>query len=157
MRANIQNEAEFMRHDQKSHHTLLALTGNKRLVLMVEGLRDQTRAVRIAADAGSPTVLATMADERPAILSHIENGDVTQAARAMTEHLSTVERLLLAQSEHAEAAVAKHGAGSCETCGCDFGPIRPGGLSLAAMRRRLMRMRAHWEKLLGLPRRGKRK
>ncbi|ADB52462.1 GntR family transcriptional regulator [Conexibacter woesei] len=96
MRAHLDDEHEFMRHDWRFHRTLLAATGNDRLVGFVAELRDQTRMRGISTVGRSRRLEAILA-EHDAIYAHVQAGDASAAADAMADHLSTTRDLLLAQ------------------------------------------------------------
>jgi DNA-binding GntR family transcriptional regulator len=76
----------FLVADRAFHLGLLALAGNRRLVRIVAGLRDQTRIIGLQSLAGAQTLEATAAEHRP-ILEAIQARDVAAAQRVMTLHL----------------------------------------------------------------------
>jgi DNA-binding GntR family transcriptional regulator len=91
------DEAVFMRHDQRLHHLIVAAAGNRRIVGLVDNLRDVTRLL------GASTVdrsrdLDAIADEHVPILDAIAAGDVTAAGEAMAHHVSHTGKLLVTQA-----------------------------------------------------------
>lgn len=100
MRLHLDDEHAFMRHDWQFHRTLLAATGNERLVAFVAGLRDQTRMRGISTVGRSRRLEAILA-EHEAIFAHVQAGDAQAAADAMADHLTTTRELLLAQDKPA--------------------------------------------------------
>ncbi|MEJ3657264.1 GntR family transcriptional regulator [Actinomycetes bacterium KLBMP 9759] len=79
----------FLEADRDFHLSMLGLLGNGRLVQMVEMLRDQTRlyGLRSLAEQG---LLVSTAQEHFPLLEAVLAGDVEEAARMMTLHLSHV-------------------------------------------------------------------
>lgn len=96
MRAHLDDESSFMHHDWLFHRSLLAATGNERLVAFVESLRGQTR-MRGLSTAGRSRSLAAIVTEHEAILRAVEAGDADAAVAAMSKHLTRTRDLLLAQ------------------------------------------------------------
>lgn len=96
MRARLDDEPAFMRHDWRFHRTLLAATGNDRLVAFVERLRDQTR-VRGITTVGRSRRLEAILAEHDAVFARVRAGEAAAAADAMARHLTTTRDLLLAQ------------------------------------------------------------
>lgn len=96
MRAHLDDEPSFMHHDWLFHRSLLAATGNERLVAFVESLRGQTR-MRGLSTAGRSRPLAAIVTEHEAILRAVEAGDADAAVAAMSKHLTRTRDLLLAQ------------------------------------------------------------
>jgi DNA-binding GntR family transcriptional regulator len=78
--------AGFLVADRRFHLELLALAGNRRLVEIIAGLRDQTRIIglRSLADRGA---LQATADEHRPILEALRSRDTTRAKRLMAVHL----------------------------------------------------------------------
>jgi len=93
--AEAGDEAAFMVHDQRFHARLLELAGNRRLVGMVAGLRDQVR-VRGASTVGRGRDLHAILAEHAAILDALRAGDPEVVAEAMRDHLVRTRELLLA-------------------------------------------------------------
>lgn len=96
MRARLDDEHAFMRHDWAFHRTLLALAGNERLVGFVGGLRDQTR-LRGISTVGRSRRLESILAEHETVFELVQSGDAARAADAMAHHLTTTRDLLLAQ------------------------------------------------------------
>lgn len=96
MRARLDDEHAFMRHDWAFHRTLIEAAGNDRLVAFVEGLRDQTR-LRGISTVGRSRRLESILVEHEAIFELVQSGDAPAAANAMAHHLTTTRDLLLAQ------------------------------------------------------------
>lgn len=96
MRAHLDDEPSFMHHDWLFHRSLLAATGNERLVAFVESLRNQTR-MRGLSTAGRSRSLAAIVEEHEAILRAVEAADADAAVAAMSKHLTRTRDLLLAQ------------------------------------------------------------
>lgn len=88
----------FLLADRDFHLSLLALTGNHRLVEIVGGLRDQTRIVGMHSLAEEGTLQATAAEHRP-ILEAIRAGKVAEAQRGMKVHLEHTRRDWAGRSE----------------------------------------------------------
>ena len=78
--------AAFLVADRAFHLQLLALTGNRRLVRIVAGLRDQTRIVGLHSLAAADALDATAAEHRT-ILEALHARDVSAAQHLMTIHL----------------------------------------------------------------------
>ncbi len=81
----------FLMADREFHLSLLALTGNTRLVEIIGGLRDQTRIIGLQSLAANGTLQSSAADHRP-ILDAIRARDAAEARRVMTEHLEHTRR-----------------------------------------------------------------
>jgi len=81
----------FLMADREFHLSLLALTGNTRLVEIIGGLRDQTRIIGLQALVASGTLQASASEHRP-ILDAIRARNVDEARRVMTEHLEHTRR-----------------------------------------------------------------
>jgi DNA-binding GntR family transcriptional regulator len=76
----------FLVADRDFHLSLLALSGNHRLVEIIAGLRDQTRIVGMHSLAEADALRASAAEHRP-ILDALRARDVAAAQRMMTVHL----------------------------------------------------------------------
>lgn len=101
MKAHLDDETEFMRYDWQFHRKLLQLTRNERLVAIVEGVRNQTRARGIST-VGRSRPLEAIVREHQAIFDAVKRRDSDAAAAAMTDHLNTTRALLLAQEDGAD-------------------------------------------------------
>ena len=66
--------AEFSRRDRDLHRTILAFTGNQRLVDLVESLRDLTQSFGVSTIARSRSVQQVQAEHAP-IVDAIRTGD----------------------------------------------------------------------------------
>lgn len=77
----------FLEEDRKFHHELLAITGNERLVSIVDNLRDQARlpGLKLVLESGS---LISSAEEHFRILELLAAGDGRGARTAMKNHLT---------------------------------------------------------------------
>ena len=78
--------ASFLLADRRFHLELLGLAGNRRLVEIVEGLRDQTRIIGLRSLADTGALQATAEEHRP-ILEALRARDAVAAKRLMTVHL----------------------------------------------------------------------
>lgn len=78
---------EFLEADRKFHRALLEVVGNKRLVHMVDQLRDQARmqGLQKLADHGD---LVESAEEHLVLLEAISSGNSELSADLMTKHLA---------------------------------------------------------------------
>ena len=101
MKAHLEDETEFMRHDWLFHRKLLELNGNERLLETVEAVRNQTRS-RGLSTVGRSRPLEAVLREHQAIFDAVKRRDSDDVARAMTEHLTTTRALLLAQEDLAQ-------------------------------------------------------
>lgn len=78
---------EFLRIDQAFHIRLMELTGNRRLVRLVENLRDQTRLYGIAALLREGALTETM-QEHHNILDALIKRDAELAVALMGKHIN---------------------------------------------------------------------
>jgi DNA-binding GntR family transcriptional regulator len=78
--------ASFLLADRGFHLELLALAGNRRLVEIIAGLRDQTRIIGLRSLADRGALQATAEEHRP-ILEALRSRDAVAAKRLMTVHL----------------------------------------------------------------------
>jgi DNA-binding GntR family transcriptional regulator len=76
----------FLVADRSFHLDLLALAGNRRLIRIVAGLRDQTRIVGMRSLAEADALRASAAEHRP-ILEALRARDAGGAGRLMATHL----------------------------------------------------------------------
>lgn len=81
----------FLLADREFHLSLLALTGNRRLVEIVAGLRDQTRIVGLHSLAEEGALQSTASEHRP-ILDAIRARNLAEARRVMKVHLEHTRR-----------------------------------------------------------------
>lgn len=79
----------YVAADIDFHRELLALSGNRRLVETVTGLRRQTRLAGLGGMQGSPE-LAESAREHARLLDLIRDGDAEGAAALMARHVGHV-------------------------------------------------------------------
>ena len=78
--------ASFLLADRRFHLELLTLAGNRRLVEIIAGLRDQTRIIGLRSLADRGALQATAEEHRP-ILEALRARDAAGAKRLMTVHL----------------------------------------------------------------------
>jgi DNA-binding GntR family transcriptional regulator len=78
--------AGFLVADRTFHLALLALAGNRRLVEIISGLRDQTRIVGLRSLADEGALQATADEHRP-ILEALRARDTAEAERVMAMHV----------------------------------------------------------------------
>jgi DNA-binding GntR family transcriptional regulator len=76
----------FLVADRDFHLSLLTLSGNRRLVEIIAGLRDQTRIVGMYSLGEADALRASAAEHRP-ILDALRARDTAAAERLMTMHL----------------------------------------------------------------------
>lgn len=89
------DEQRMWRRDRAFHHTLLALSGNRRLADYVDSLRDMV-LMRGATTAGRTRTLKQIVDEHRDILDCIVKKDATGTANALQAHIKhTVELLII--------------------------------------------------------------
>lgn len=84
--ADRNDVASFLVADREFHLGLLELAGNRRLVEIVAGLRDQTRLVGLRSMAASGSLRAS-APEHRMILDAVRARDTSEAERIMRDHL----------------------------------------------------------------------
>jgi DNA-binding GntR family transcriptional regulator len=77
----------FLESDRDFHLGLLGLLGNRRLVTMVEMLRDQTRLYGLG-QLAEQGLLVSSADEHFGILAAVRAGDGDLAVERVTQHLA---------------------------------------------------------------------
>jgi DNA-binding GntR family transcriptional regulator len=87
----------FMRHDQRFHARMLAAAGNRKLVDVVDNLRDITTTLGASTTEKSRT-LSDIADEHEPILAALAARDADAAAAAVHAHLGHTARLLIEQA-----------------------------------------------------------
>ncbi|MBB5132108.1 DNA-binding GntR family transcriptional regulator [Thermocatellispora tengchongensis] len=102
--AKDHDEPRFMRHDRAFHRLLLTAGANRKLVGMVDNLRDATITLG-ASTVDRSRSLADIAEEHEPILAALEARDPEAVAGAMRAHVSHTGELLLAQVA-TEAGVA---------------------------------------------------
>jgi DNA-binding GntR family transcriptional regulator len=90
----------FLVADRAFHLGLLELAGNRRLVEIVAGLRDQTRIVGLHSLAAAGTLQASAAEHRP-ILQAVRARDVAEAERLMATHLEHTRGVWAGKAEAA--------------------------------------------------------
>jgi DNA-binding GntR family transcriptional regulator len=78
--------AGFLLADRVFHLEMLALAGNRRLVAIVAGLRDQARITGMQSLAAAGALEATASEHRP-ILEAVIARDLPAAQRLMSEHM----------------------------------------------------------------------
>lgn len=98
MKAHLDDETSFMRHDWLFHRALLTPTGNERLVAFVESLRNQARTRGIST-VGRSRPLGAIVAEHEAIYAAARARDADAGASAMAAHLQSTRDLLLAQED----------------------------------------------------------
>lgn len=91
------DEDLFMSHDQNLHQLLLAAGGNRRLVSIVNHLRDVTRLLG-ASTVDMSRSLADVAAEHEPVVWAIESHDPQGAAQSMAAHLRHTGRMLVEQA-----------------------------------------------------------
>jgi DNA-binding GntR family transcriptional regulator len=96
MRAHLDDEHQFMRHDRAFHRVPLETLGNGRMIALIDSLRDQTR-VRDFSTVGRSRDLKSIVVEHKAIYDAARQGRAKEAAEAMERHLLITEELLIAQ------------------------------------------------------------
>jgi DNA-binding GntR family transcriptional regulator len=96
MRAHLDDEHQFMRHDRAFHRVPLETLGNGRMIALIDSLRDQTR-VRDFSTVGRSRDLKSIVVEHKAIYDAARQGHAKEAAEAMERHLLITEELLIAQ------------------------------------------------------------
>jgi DNA-binding GntR family transcriptional regulator len=95
--AALDGDTRFMRHDQRFHARMLAAGGNRKLVELVNNLRDITTTLGASTTEKSRT-LSDIADEHEPILAAIAARDADAAAIAVRSHLAHTARLLIEQA-----------------------------------------------------------
>jgi DNA-binding GntR family transcriptional regulator len=75
--------------DRAFHLSLVAVTGNRRLVAAVARLRDQTRLCNLQALADSGDLVASAGEHRP-LLSAVADGDRARAEALISAHLAHI-------------------------------------------------------------------
>lgn len=88
----------FLTADRAFHLGLLELTGNRRLLRLVAGLRDQTRLSGLAALAAAGNLRASAA-EHAAVLDAVQDRDAARAEQLMRHHLEHTRGIWAGQSE----------------------------------------------------------
>jgi DNA-binding GntR family transcriptional regulator len=88
------DEPRMWRHDRAFHHTLLMLSGNRRLADYVDSLRDMV-LLRGATTAGRTRTLMQIVDEHRDILDCIVKKDAAGAANALQAHIKHTAELLI--------------------------------------------------------------
>jgi DNA-binding GntR family transcriptional regulator len=91
-------------NDRQFHRLILAGTGNERLVMTVEGLRDLARTIGMTTADRSRSPDDVVA-EHEAIMDPIERGDSRAAADAMYRHIRNTAELLITQEAGAPSAI----------------------------------------------------
>jgi DNA-binding GntR family transcriptional regulator len=81
----------FLSVDRHFHLALLELTGNRRLVELVDGLRNQTRLYGLP-DLVRDGILRRAANDHAEILEDLERGNADGAEAAMRRHLEVTTR-----------------------------------------------------------------
>ncbi|WP_248964597.1 GntR family transcriptional regulator [Sphaerisporangium perillae] len=94
--AGDQDEPLFMRHDRAFHDLLLNAGANRKLVGIVENLRDATMTLG-ASTVDRSRSLTDIAAEHEPILAALEARDAEAAAEAMRAHVTHTGELLLVQ------------------------------------------------------------
>ena len=88
------DEQRMWRHDRAFHHTLLTLSGNRRLADYVDSLRDVV-LMRGATTAGRTRTLGEIADEHRAIIDAIVSKDADGVASALQAHIKRTAELVI--------------------------------------------------------------
>jgi len=91
------DEVLFMSHDRDLHQLLLDASGNRRLLSIVNHLRDVTRLLG-ASTVDMSRSLADIAEEHEPVVRAIESHDPQGAAESMAAHLGHTGRLLVEQA-----------------------------------------------------------
>jgi DNA-binding GntR family transcriptional regulator len=92
--ARVGDEPRMWRWDRTFHHTLLTLSGNRRLADYVDSLRDMV-LMRGATTAGRTRTLIEIVDEHRDILDCIVKKDAAGAAKALQAHIKHTAELLI--------------------------------------------------------------
>lgn len=95
--ATEHDEPRFMRHDQNLHGAILSAAGNRRLVALIDNLRDMTRLLGASTVDRSRTLHDVCAEHVP-IVDAIAAGEPDKAGAAMAQHVTNTGRLLVAQA-----------------------------------------------------------
>lgn len=88
------DEARMWRRDRTFHHTLLTLSGNRRLADYVDSLRDMV-LMRGATTAGRTRTLLEIVEEHREILDCIVKKDALGASNALQAHIKHTAELLI--------------------------------------------------------------
>jgi DNA-binding GntR family transcriptional regulator len=99
--AKADDEFTMFEHDRRFHRTLLETSGNARLALFVDGLRDMVLRRGVSTARQSRSLDAIVAEHR-GILELVESGDAEGAAEAMRAHIHHTAELLIAQEAGTE-------------------------------------------------------
>lgn len=91
------DEARFMDHDRQLHDHILLASGNRRLAVTIDRLREVTRMLGASTVDRSRGLRDIQAEQLP-IVEAIEAGDGDLAADHMRRHIEHTGRLLVAQS-----------------------------------------------------------
>jgi DNA-binding GntR family transcriptional regulator len=95
--ATEHDEIRFMRHDQNLHGAILSAAGNRRLVSLIDNLRDMTRLLGASTVDRSRTLHDVCAEHIP-IVDAIAAREPDKAGTAMAQHVTNTGRLLVAQA-----------------------------------------------------------
>ncbi|HEX6076451.1 MAG TPA: GntR family transcriptional regulator [Micromonosporaceae bacterium] len=95
--ATEHDEIRFMRHDQNLHGAILSAAGNRRLVSLIDNLRDMTRLLGASTVDRSRTLHDVCAEHVP-IVDAIAAREPDKAGTAMAQHVTNTGRLLVAQA-----------------------------------------------------------
>jgi DNA-binding GntR family transcriptional regulator len=125
MRAHLDDEPVFMRHDRAFHRVPLEVLGNERMIGILDSLRDQTR-VRNLSTVGRSRDLKTIVVEHKAIYDAVRQGHAIEAAQAMERHLLITEELLSTQVSADTARASSTGTRSRGSAAAQTGATRRG-------------------------------
>lgn len=89
------DEQRMWKRDRSFHHTLLTLSGNRRLADYVDSLRDMVLMRGATTTAGRTRTLMQIVDEHRDILDCIIKKDAAGAANALQGHIKHTAELLI--------------------------------------------------------------
>jgi DNA-binding GntR family transcriptional regulator len=93
--ATAGDEPRMWKWDRTFHHTLLTLSGNRRLADYVDSLRDMVLMRGATTTAGRARTLTQVVDEHRDILECIVKKDAAGAANALQAHIKHTAELLI--------------------------------------------------------------
>jgi DNA-binding GntR family transcriptional regulator len=94
--ATAGDEQRMWRRDRAFHHTLLSLSGNRRLADYIDSLRDMV-LIRGETTAGRLRTLQQIVEDHTPIIDCVVRKDARGAAAAMKAHIETTSLLLIRQ------------------------------------------------------------
>jgi DNA-binding GntR family transcriptional regulator len=104
------DERSLMTHDRRFHNVILEASGNHRLAVFVDSLRDLV-LTRGVSTAGASRTLHDIAQDHVPVLERIKAGDGDGAAEAMRAHVLRTAQLLITQEFGASTATVDAWAG----------------------------------------------